>query len=152
MEQQTEYAKAALNIEREGEKASKRIETFADVRSQLAPFFDELFEAQHLVYSDKITFYDRIAILKEFAAGYDPLDDGQLFFDKIKEIGTRHGFAAAVKDYKKNPSAFKGHVGDIAGVVRVALFGSDRSPDLFRVAQVLGTERVNKRCTTLANG
>ena len=55
------------------------------------------------------------------------------------------GFAKAPKEYKKNPEMFKGHVGDVAGVVRVAVTGRRNTPDLYEIMQTLGKEEVMKR-------
>ena len=55
------------------------------------------------------------------------------------------GYAKAPKEYKKNPDAYKGHVGDVAGVIRAAVTGRRNTPDLYEIMQVLGAEEVNKR-------
>ena len=55
------------------------------------------------------------------------------------------GFLGDVKAYKANPEAFKGHVGDVSMVLRVAVTGRQNTPDLHDVMQVLGKETVLKR-------
>ena len=55
------------------------------------------------------------------------------------------GFAKAPKEYKKNPEQYKGHVGDVAGVIRVAATGRLNTPDLYEILQVLGKDEVMKR-------
>ena len=55
------------------------------------------------------------------------------------------GYAVKPKDYKKNPDAYKGHVGHVSGVIRIAITGRANSPDLWTVQQIMGTEMVRKR-------
>ena len=50
-----------------------------------------------------------------------------------------------VKEYKKNPDDFKGHVGDVSTIIRVALTGRTNTPDLFSITALLGEERVKER-------
>ena len=47
--------------------------------------------------------------------------------------------------YKKIPEEFKGHVGDVAGVIRAAATGRRNTPDLYEILQTLGVDEVMKR-------
>ena len=49
------------------------------------------------------------------------------------------------KDYKKNPDAYKGHVGDVSTVVRLAITGRRNAPDIWSIQQVLGEEKTIAR-------
>jgi glutamyl-tRNA synthetase len=141
------YSQKALDIERDSEKGAKRLATFKDLRTQLAPFFDNFLPSvSELPFAENIKTEDRDAILKILKERFSDDDPPEAFFENIKKISGELGFAAAVKDFKKNPGSYKGHVGDVAGVVRVAMFGSTRSPDLGQVLKVLGRERVINRC------
>ena len=55
------------------------------------------------------------------------------------------GYAKTPKLYKKTPELFKGHVGDVAGVIRAAVTGRRNTPDLYEIMQVLGADEVIKR-------
>ncbi|WP_395367606.1 hypothetical protein ACHGLA_27460 [Streptomyces sp. YH02] len=48
------------------------------------------------------------------------------------------------------PGALGGPPREIANVVRVALTGATRSPDLFAVARALGPDEVRRRLTAVA--
>ena len=50
-----------------------------------------------------------------------------------------------MKDYKKNPEAFRGNVGDVSMVIRVAVTGRQNSPDMYEVMGILGKEKVAGR-------
>ena len=55
------------------------------------------------------------------------------------------GCTANVKEYKQNPENFKGNVGDISTVIRVALTGRTNTPDLYSITALLGEEKVKAR-------
>ena len=76
---------------------------------------------------------------------YDHSDDQSQWFDKIRNIAVELGYAAKPKDYKKNPDDYKGHVGHVSTVIRIALVGRSQSPDLWGIQQILGTEKVMNR-------
>ena len=82
---------------------------------------------------------------------YSENDDQQQWFEKLKTVATSIGFAADTKEYKKNPDAFKGHVGDIAMMLRVALTGKQVSPDTFAVIRILGKKEMENRLKKCIN-
>ena len=76
---------------------------------------------------------------------YNETDDKQAWFDKIKDLAEEVGFAREVKEWKKEPEKWPGHVGDISTVIRVTLTGRQNTPDLYEIMHVLGKEEVLKR-------
>ena len=76
---------------------------------------------------------------------YDETQDGNEWFGTLKDLAEKTGFAREVKEYKKNPDAYKGHVGDVSNVIRVAVTGRTKSPDLYSIMKTMGKERVLKR-------
>ena len=76
---------------------------------------------------------------------YDENDDKQTWFDKIKELAGKLGYASEVKEFKANPGMYKAHVGDVSTVLRVALTGRTNTPDMYEIMQVLGKESIVKR-------
>ena len=58
------------------------------------------------------------------------------------------GFTPNVKEYKKNPELFKGHVGDVSSVIRVAVTSRTNTPDLCSIMKLLGRDKVIKRLKT----
>ena len=55
------------------------------------------------------------------------------------------GYTPNVKEYKADPTAFKGHVGDISTVIRVAVTSRRNTPDLHSIMKLLGKDEVTKR-------
>ena len=56
-----------------------------------------------------------------------------------------------MKLYKQEPEKYKGHVGDISTVIRVALTKKANTPDLYEIMQVLGKEEIEKRIERYLN-
>ena len=63
----------------------------------------------------------------------------------MKYLSEEMGYAREVKEYKANPDAYKGHVGDISTVIRVKLTGRSNTPDLYEIMKVLGKNEIMKR-------
>ena len=78
---------------------------------------------------------------------YEPQDDQAAWFSRIKSMAPAVGFCPEVKEYKKDPSAWKGHVGDVSTVLRIAITGRRNTPDLCAIMGLLGPEEVKRRLT-----
>ena len=78
---------------------------------------------------------------------FNAADDKDTWFGKIKELCEPLGFTPNVKEYKKNPEAFKGHVGDVSTVIRLAVTGRKNTPDLHAIMTLLGQDTVTERLT-----
>lgn len=137
-------AKAIFAIGRGGAKPRKDIAIWSEVKDYLAFFYDELY-VPAAAYPENVAKEDAIAILTQYKGIYSPADDGDTWFNKVRELGETLGFAAKPKDYKKNPDQFKGHVGDVSQVIRLAITGRTNSPDLCSVMQILGETTCQQR-------
>lgn len=83
--------------------------------------------------------------LTDFEKTYDEADDVNAWFDKIKVIAANMGYAADMKEYKADPSAYKGSVADVSMFIRVAVTGKQNAPDLYTVMHILGREKTLER-------
>ncbi|MBQ7131961.1 MAG: glutamate--tRNA ligase [Oscillospiraceae bacterium] len=90
-------------------------------------------------------------ILEKFIAVYNIADDNETWFNKVKEIASELGFAVKMGDYKKNPDAYKGFVGDVAEIIRVAVTGIKNTPDLCTIMQIIGEDESRKRIADAIN-
>ena len=88
---------------------------------------------------------DAEAILRAYLDSYDHSDDNGTWFDKIRQIAVDLGYAAKPKDFKKNPDDYKGHVGHVSTVIRIALMGRAQSPDVWSIQQIMGEDKVRER-------
>jgi glutamyl-tRNA synthetase len=148
MDKHPDMMKAILNIERSGTKIRKDIATWSDIYNESVYFFDEHFQLtkeQVLAALPNMAVADIKAAVNAFAASYNPADDRDTWFNKVKEIAKSLGYATDTKEFKANPTAFKGTVADIAKIFRVLLAGRPQTPDLHSVMLVLGKERCIKR-------
>ena len=147
LENHQEYSLKVLNIERGNAKPRKDISKWSEVKGIISYMYDEVFENNNMYEFQKITCKDEIKeILSNYLEKYfDIGDDKQTWFDKIKDLAEEKGYAREVKEYKQNPEKYKGHVGDISTVIRVALTGKCNTPDLYEIIQILVKERVEER-------
>ena len=148
LEEDMEYALKVLGIERGNKKPRKDIAKWSDVKENINYMYDDKFfetkqEYNYQVINEK---EDINTILKEYIDNYyDDNDDKQTWFDKIKELAGKLGYAKEVKEFKANPDAYKAHVGDVSTVLRVALTARTNTPDMYEIMQVLGKDRIQKR-------
>ena len=113
--------------------------------SQAMDFIKYFFERPDFYEEYRVDGETKKAILEGFLAKYDPADDSQAWFAKIKEIAGENGFAAEMKDYKASPEAYRGSVADVAEVLRIATTGKANTPDLWTIQQILGEEETRAR-------
>ena len=143
-----DYGMAILAIGRGGAKPRKDLTTWKDVKDYVSFFYDALFTPDSTL-PENVTPEDAVEICRRFAETYDPADDQPAWFAKIKQIAADLGYAPETKLYKKDPSAYKGHVGDVSMVLRIAVTGRQNSPDLFEVMHILGCERTIARLSAM---
>ena len=62
-----------------------------------------------------------------------------------RRVAEKTGFCPDVKQFKTDPSGWKGHVGDVSSVIRTALTGRKNTPDLYAIMALLGQERCAER-------
>ena len=136
---------AIFDIDRGGKKPRKDIAKWDEVKDYVSYFFDELFTVSMAELPDNITPDLAKDVLDAYAAAFDPADDKQQWFDRIKDLCAPLGCTPNVKEYKQNPGAFKGHVGDVSTVIRVALTGRRNTPDLYAITAILGEDTVRAR-------
>ena len=121
LEEHREYCIEILNIEREGSKIRKDIVKWEDVNTQFEIFFDDMYEELDKdSMPENVSSEDIESIIGNFLDSYDPSDDVSVWFEKIKGVGEELGFTSDYKAYKEDPSKFKGKVGDVAMVLRIA--------------------------------
>ena len=138
------YATAIFAIGRGGKKPRKDFATWADVKPYMGFFYDELFRIED-AYEERFDRNDIKKALSAFLDSYDPADDMNVWFEKIKAIAESIGYASDMKAYKADPAAFRGSIADVSMFLRVAVTGKLNAPDMFTVMQILGENRVRAR-------
>ena len=140
----TDYLRQVLSIDRGGAKPRKDIAVWSQVKDSVSYLFDALYTPDYSL-PDNLCAADAAQILRAWDAVYDPADDKDVWFQKIKALCEPLGYTPNVKEYKKNPDAYRGHVGDVSTVIRVATTGRRNTPDLHAIHSVLGEEKVRAR-------
>lgn len=138
------YATAVLNIDRGNKKPRKDIAKWSDIMDYISYMYDETFEKNYEL-TGNATPQLAADVLELYKDIVDVNDDKDTWFAKIKELCPQVGCTPNVKEYKQNPDAYKGHVGDVSTVIRVALTGRTNTPDLFAITALLGADRVRER-------
>ena len=140
------YMERVLDIGRNAERNPRKDHIFArQMMENLTYFFDETFQITDPMPEEVVNAGDVRVILEKYLATYDHSDDNETWFNKIREITDELGYAVKPKDYKKHPEDYKGHVGHVSTVIRVALMGRQQSPDVWEIQQILGEDRVRAR-------
>ena len=147
LEKEREVAILTLNIERESEKPRKDFAMYSEVKENIWYMFKENF-TENLKYDwQKIADKTEIKHILDIylAKYYDPKDDNEEWFNKVKLLCDELGYASNMKEYKQNPEKFKGNVADVSTVIRVALTTSSRTPNLKDIMAILGMQEIQRR-------
>ena len=143
-----EYSLKVLGIERGNTKPRKDIAKWSDVKENIIYMYDDKFlnEEQEYPYQVINDQNDINKILDLYIEKYyNPEDDKQTWFNKIKELAGEMGYAKEVKEFKANPDMYKAHVGDVSTVLRIALTKRTNTPDMYEIMQILGKDRMAQR-------
>lgn len=131
-----------LSIERNIPRPRKDISCYSDVKKETSYIFDKLFEGYNLPKKD---FYNSELLKEYFANNYNINDEKEVWFNKIKELCPKFGFASETKEYKQNPEKYKGSVADVCEIIRVAITGRTMTPDLYEILKLFTKEQINER-------
>ena len=80
-----------------------------------------------------------------YLESYSHDDDNSVWFDKLKAIADKNGYASDMKAYKANPENYKGNVSDVAEVVRISVTGRANTPDLWTIVHIMGEDQMRQR-------
>ena len=136
-----------LDLGRSGKKPRKDLIYAKQIMDFVSYFFDDRFEREDEI-PEEVPAEDVPEILKRYLGSYDHSDDQSAWFDKIRAIAGELGYAERPKDYKDDPDSYKGHVGHVSTVIRIALMGRADSPDIWEIQQIMGEEMVRNRISS----
>lgn len=137
-----DFTVGIFSIDRGGAKPRKDLACWKD-----AIDYTEYFFAKPTVYDmpETVDGNGVAEVLEAYKTAYSHDTDKDGWFATLKDICPALGYSPDVKAYKKDPDAFKGHVGDVSTMVRVAITGRRNTPDLFAIMQLLGEEECKQR-------
>lgn len=142
------YVEKILDLGRTGGKPRKDLIYASQIFDFISYFFDDYFVIEDTV-PENVSDEDAAEILRRYLDTYDHSDDQTQWFEKIRAIADEMGYAVKPKDYKKNPDMYKGHVGHVSTVIRIALMGRSQSPDIWEIQQILGEQRTRDRLSIM---
>lgn len=148
IERNQKYFMSIMNIEREKENPRKDYEKYSDIFDIVKFFYQDHYQELMEKELPFNAFIDKEVIKKVLLSFVDDLDlslNESEWFDKLKLLGKKLGFAENNKIYKQNKELYLGHVGDVAEMLRITLTSSKQSPNLYYVLQILGKEEINRR-------
>ena len=142
-----EYLEKIIDLGRNDKKPRKDLIYAEQIVDFISYFFDDMFVIEDDIPTE-VSDDDAKEILKKYMESYNHSDDQSQWFDKIRNIAVELGYAAKPKEYKKNPDDYKGHVGHVSTVIRIALMGRAQSPDVWCIQQIMGEEMTRRRITS----
>lgn len=140
-----DYVTKVLNIDREKPKPRKDIYKW----SMFFDLFDYMFSAPKKYEIEEEHRKDFEQVLREYKK-YINLSSKEVWFDNIKKMAEKLGYAVDNKAYKANPEKFKGNVATVCEYIRIAITGHKNSPDLFEIMTLLGENQVIERMSEFA--
>lgn len=154
IERDPAYFGAILDIEKDRQNPRKDYAKYSDIAPLTRFFFDEDYKdliSKDLPWNPKLSKETIAEVLSTSANQMKYGVDESTWWNGLKEIAASLGFAVVNKEYKANPSAYKGNVSDFAEILRIGLTASKQSPNLHEVIDILGEKRVKERLTSLSS-
>ena len=143
------YFSEIMNIDREKANPRKDYEKFGNILDIIGYFYKDGYEKEiknsGLPFNEKFSHDDLKEALLAIKENLSLSPDEQVWFANLKDIGVNLNYAANNKEYKANPENFKGNIGDLAEILRIALTGRKNAPNLCSVMNLLGLEEVHRR-------
>lgn len=143
------YTLKIFNIEKENtKKPRKDIARWNEVKKEINYFFnlDENIVKDNL---KNISIHDVKNIVNLFLDTYNENDNNQEWFEKLKTVAKKSGYADSIKEYKENPEKFKGDISDVAKILRILITAREQSPNLCEIMKILGKKTVANRLKLL---
>ncbi len=136
-----EYFIKVCTIDRDKPKPRKDIYCY----SMIEEYFDYMFEAPKKSEIDKADKKLYKEFINVYAENFKMPASNEEWFEEVKQVADKLGYAIDNKAYKEHPENYKGNTAKACEFVRLALTGRKNSPTLFDIMQVLGEEEVTKR-------
>ena len=139
-----------MDLDRGGKKPRKDIAKWSEVKDYFSYFYPMYYKKDYTL-PENIAPSDAEKILTEYLKVYNEEDEKDIWFQKIKELCEPLGFTPNVKEYKQNPEKYKGHVGDVSTVIRIAVTSRTNTPDLCAIMKILGRDETESRIADAIN-
>lgn len=147
-----EYYIQIFSIERGGNNPRKDISSWSEIKDSVSFFFNfpkdipnnEIMD----LYPNHLKKKEIKELISAYVTHYKEQGSQELWFKDLKTFSEKNGFAINMKDFKENPEKYRGTVGDVAMILRVAITGRTKTPDLYEIMKVMGKDTVLSRLTS----
>ncbi len=142
------YFEKILGIEKDRPNPRKDYGKFSDIEALTRFFFKDGYEeivSNGYPFNEKHSDEFLSAFCKELAEGMLFNVDESTWWNSVKELAGKNGFALNNKEFKANPDAYRGNVADAAEILRIALTGGKMSPNMHEIIEILGKDEVIRR-------
>jgi len=140
------------NERRPGIGERKDLANWGEFRAAYALYFEELFSLVTDPADERFAPVQPDMVLKlahDFAQNYQHVSDKEGWFEQIRRLADANGFAPTAGQFKREPSRYAGSIAHVSNVIRIALTGLTKSPELFLVAHNVGEEELLRRVRAL---
>lgn len=144
---------SVLGIDRGGDRPRKDIICYSDVTKlfdYILPTFELTKDNENLQTINTLNKENVINFLNDYINSYHEANDNSEWFNQIKEVANRNGFADN-KDYKANPEAYAGKVSDAVQIIRIAITGLTATPELYSIMKTIEKGQTLNRIKNLFN-
>lgn len=147
LETHKSYMLKVFSMDKSETRPRKDIKCWSEIKNFYSYMFNSIFRSRErmLDFDTNIDLKEVVLVLEEYLRNYVHESDNQKWFEYIKQVAQKCGYSIDVKEYKLNPSQFKGSVTDVATIIRVAVTGQRKTPNLCEIEQILGEEETRKR-------
>ncbi len=140
--QNKDYATQTFNIDREKENPRKDIYKWSQVQNYFDYMWGDIQIDMSVVNLDNETI---CSVLNNYTKTYDTTDSKETWYEKVKVMAEELGFAINNKEYKADPSKFKGNIASVFNIIRVATTGKQNTPELYDICRILGKDKLKSR-------
>lgn len=113
--------------------------------SMMKDNFDYIFSRPTSYELDSADTAKANEFLSEYLKTFAMPSSNEEWFEGVKALAEKLGYAIDNKLYKQNPDAYKGNTAKACEFIRVAITGHKNSPSLFTIMQILGEDEVKAR-------
>ena len=146
------YMIRVFGMDKSSVRPRKDIKCWSEVKNEYAYMFNSLHKngERKFDFDPNISLQDVVFVLEEYLRSYTHTANNDEWFEHVKRVAEKCGFAPETKLFKQNPQAYKGSVADVSTIVRVAVTGRRKTPNLCEIMQILGEEESINRIREVA--
>ena len=113
--------------------------------SMMKENFDYIFQSPKIFEIDEDDKEKANEFLSYYSKNFSMPSSNEEWFNSVKAIAEKLGYAIDNKLYKQNPENYKGNIAKVCEFIRIAITGSKNSPTLFTIMSILGEEETKNR-------